>query len=240
MMRWTYYIYTPLDFEEVRRLEDQYSQEFERFLSDNPEIGDYNEGTGMVFVSKNVPSLEEVKQTNAEFEIELADSLLGRLRGCRSVIEIENPLPPDASRLQVSTLRFLLEKAGSGIMDWGDHQLQPCEDALAKINQMRSFGVMGETKVTLQDAFSLPDAFEARANRIMHLFQMAEADAELAVDIQKLIARQPTLVQQYMAYLFRNGPVSDKDAAKALGVTRDKLSPLLDSLDERLDILSEI
>ena len=134
MKGWTFNIYSPLTLQEARALEDKYSKAFERFLVDHPEILNFNESTGMVFSSANVPKVDAVVEVNKEFEVTIPPGVLERLAACRSVIEIENPERPEKSRLQVSTLAFLLENVGNAVMDWGDFQLQLSETALKTLS----------------------------------------------------------------------------------------------------------
>lgn len=240
-MGWTYYIYTPLTIEEIQKLEAQYSESFSEFLSQHPELAESEESTGMVFVGGAVPSVDEVVTANSEFEMEVAPTILDRLKKCRTVIEIEDPVSPESSRLQVTTLRFLLERAKESVMDWGDYQLQLGEKALAKIKRLESFGIMGEarpkTQAKPEGSKELPGEF--RAKRIVHLYQLAEENHELAIDLQKLIQRQAEVIQRYMAHLFANGPVGDAEAAKGMGIDLKMLLLHIDKLEKALQELVE-
>jgi hypothetical protein len=244
-MAWTYYIYTTLSLTQARALEDQYSKDFDRFLDENPEIANSDEGTGMVFVSTNVPSPDAVDSVNKEFGLPTPSSLLERLAECHSVIEIENPFPPDSSRLQVSTLMYLLELTGTCVMDWGDFQLQSGEKALLQMKQMENFGPISrrdDLKVAEEKKTAPKKTAEGeiRATRIVDLFHMAEESHDLAIDLQRLISRQPELSQKYLAHLFSHGPVGDAEAASALGVELKTLAPLLKELESRVDQLVDL
>lgn len=243
-MAWTYYIYSPLSIDEAKALEDQYSKDFDHFLQENPEIANSDEGTGMVFVSSDVPTPDAIECVNAEFEITTPPALLKRLATCLSVIEIENPFPPDSSRLQVSTLMYLLEHAGKSVMDWGDYQLQAGEKALSQMEGMDNFGPIARKPVSKvidkllgKDLFKKKSDGELRADRIVDLFHMAEESHDLAIDLQRLISRQPELSQKYLAHLFSHGSMGDAEAASALGVELKALAPLLKELEARVDQL---
>jgi hypothetical protein len=242
-MAWTYYIYSPLSLSQVKSLEDAYSKEFDRFLELNPEIANSDEGTGMVFVSSNVPEPEVICQVNAGFDLPTPATLLKRISNCHSVIEIENPFPPESSRLQVSTLVYLLEAAGEAVMDWGDYQLQSSEKALARLKQMENLGSIATRPApkerNIKKATKKNSDGETRAVRIVELFHMAEQNHDLLIDLQRLISRQPELSQKYLAHLFSHGPVGDAEAASALGVELRSLAPMLKDLETRIDQLVE-
>ncbi len=240
-MAWTYYIYTALTIEQIQQLENRYSEAFSNFLEKHPELADSDESTGMVFVGASVPDVEEVVDSNALFDIKVPQAILDRLGKCRSVIEIENPVSPESSRLQVTTLQFLLEQAKDAVMDWGDYQLQLSEKALAKIKSLESFGEMGGVAAKPETASApMKEApGEYRAKHIVHLFHMAEENRDLAIDLQKMIARQPEVIQRYMAHLFGHGPQSDKEAAKGMGIDLKHLSPLLPELERALKSIIE-
>ncbi len=235
-MAWTYYIYSSLTVERIQELESKYSEAFSNFLEKHPELADTDESTGMVFVGSLVPSVDEVVAANAEFEISIHSTILDRLKDCRSVIEIENPVSPESSRLQVTTLRFLLENSDKAIMDWGDYQLQLSEKALAKIKGLDSFGEMGASssgsKAPAAPVKEAPGEF--RAKHIVHLFHMAEENHELAIDLQKMITRQPEPIQKYLAHLFSHGPMGDAEAAKGLAIPAKTLTSLMPALEKAL------
>jgi hypothetical protein len=240
-MAWTYYIYSPLTPQQAREVEDQYAKDFATFLTEHPDIANSDEGTGMVFSGDEVPSPDAVEAVSGEFGLEVSENLAERLSACQSCIEIMNPFPPDASRLQVTTLLYLLEKTGDGIMDWGDYQLQLSDRALKRLGQFESFGPLVAAKKAQSPKTKVkkPEVGEDRATRIVELFHLAEESHDLAIDLKRLISRQPELSQRYMAHLFNHGPLGDVAAAAALGVALETLLPLLKELELRVEHLSE-
>lgn len=81
----------------------------------------------------------DLDATGRYFGVAIPDPVRDRLRACRSWITLELPggSPEDLPRLALAAARQLLEAAGQGAVDWGNHRPELIEDALSRLPPAR-------------------------------------------------------------------------------------------------------
>lgn len=116
---WT--IFSPHPETKLRELEAQYLAQVERYLADHPDCEDtWGEPTG----GGPVPAADDVVREYRAHRLPLADYVLERLSACRSAFYIDRPGDLSIDRLQVSLLRYVLDRIGKGLIMFNDYPLE--------------------------------------------------------------------------------------------------------------------
>lgn len=126
----TWFIYSPLAPQQMRSLEEECDSAIEEYLEEHPDCDDQ---FGEILAGGALPAPEEVRRAYGHYRLPLAPAILDRLGRCRSVMTIDRPGDLDVDALQVSALRFLLERAGEALVMRNDYPLEPAEELLAEI-----------------------------------------------------------------------------------------------------------
>jgi hypothetical protein len=128
MARWL--VYSPLGAAELEKVEASYQLAVARHGETHPGA------TASLGSLQPAPAVPRAAEATAAFRA--ADKpapplVLARLKGCRRGLMIIEPAELETDRAQVSAVRFLLQRLGQGLVDWGDGQLQPTEEALRSL-----------------------------------------------------------------------------------------------------------
>jgi hypothetical protein len=232
----TWSIYTQLSLSEARTLEDEYFRAVEAFLETKKiEPGVYGE----VAAIGSAPSIEEIRRAHKGMEI--PEEIKARIDEAQSTIEIEGAAELAESTVQVSLLRFLLEKAGNAVMDWGDYRLELSEDALESLDDYKSAGEVGSAsakKGGTKTVHRKERPGELRSVDILAVLERSQHDPDLLFDLRRLVSSLPELAQRYLEHIVDEGAVSDADAAKALGVPTETLDPVVESVHKAITRLA--
>ena len=131
-----YVIFTPLSPVEAAELVDLCHQHIEAWYLDHD---DQDERWGELVVGGELPSPGDATAMVCDddgvvmpVDSEKTAVVLARLETVRSAITIERPGGVDTDRIQVSVLRFLLERAGEGLIQLVD-MIEPVEVILGEL-----------------------------------------------------------------------------------------------------------
>ena len=125
MARW--HLYTPLSASELEKVEAEYQQALARASEARPGS---TASVGALAPAPGVPRAAEVTVAFRAADKPAPPLVLARLKGCKRGLTVSEPAELETDRAQVSAIRFLLQRLGQGVVDWGDGQLQPTEEAL--------------------------------------------------------------------------------------------------------------
>jgi len=195
-----------------------------------------------VRAASRVPDRAEVLAEYRRYQLELPERVLHRLHACRSSLVIEDPGDLAESPLQVSLLRFLLERVGHGLIMFGDYPLEPTEQVLEELRTRhgapgfdeRPGAARGHRESRAQRETPHAPPTEVRAVRILELLKSAESSVELAIDVRDILSRASPLARRYAALIYEEGAIDDLKASRLLGVSADELEPEARALDARL------
>ncbi len=135
---WSWYLYTTLPPREALRVDAEYLTALEQYLAEHDDDDELAQaGAG----GPPPPKPDDVATYRARFREELDPAILARLAECRATISFDYVRGEATdSPLQVSVLRFFLERLGPCVFDWGDLSLELGEVALARLSQAKSCG----------------------------------------------------------------------------------------------------
>ena len=117
----TWRIFSPLSETELRAVADECVAHVEAYLDEHPECDDR---WAEPVAGGDVPTVADVRATYHKYRLPLPDAIVDRLSKCRAALLLDKPGELDADQLQVSILKFLLERIGKGLILWNDHPLE--------------------------------------------------------------------------------------------------------------------
>ena len=185
------------------------------------------EAARMVWLDDDRPAPESSDKTRQVL------TLLGNVR---SSLTIAEPGDIAVDLLQVSILRFLLERAGTGLICMSD-SLEPAELILDELRDLP--GAPGFDEIEGARITRNPERFEEesnpRAERIHELMWRAHDNPILGVDIRSVLKQAPELAQSYAMWLVQKGPTTDASAAAGLKVKVADLAAVAEALHHALE-----
>jgi hypothetical protein len=110
----------------------------------------------------SLPFLEELRGPGTYYAVQIPPAIRDRLLTCRSGFELEIANDGTMTRLAESAIRFLLERGGSGCVDWGHHRPVLGEEALGRV---RAWLAIGSRAASAKLAAQAPDAALLRARQ---------------------------------------------------------------------------
>ncbi|AKT36114.1 hypothetical protein [Chondromyces crocatus] len=236
----TWWIYSPLAPEAMRALEDECERVLEAYLEAHRDSEDeYAE----VLASSKLPTLDELEALYRRSRKSIPASVTARFEACRSMMILERPGDLDVDAVQVSMLRFLLEKTGEALVLFNDGALETSEEVLRDLARKRGAAdfllekpaaparppARRGVKATGDDASG-----EARAGRVEQMLSAARVNPELSIDVVEVLRKTPDLGRRYAALLIEEGAMSDASAAETLGVDRSEVGAVAAKLEVAL------
>lgn len=126
-------VYSPLSPSELEQVENTCLEHIAGFYEEHDDAG---EQWGAIALGGEVPSADEAtalaRLPDDSGPSPRTRTILSRLETIRSAITIERPGDLDVDRMQVSILRFLVARAGAGLVRLGD-RLDTSEAVLAEL-----------------------------------------------------------------------------------------------------------
>ena len=114
----TWQILSPLTPREMLDLEAECNRVVTDYLDDHPDCDDT---WGELGAGGALPTQPEVVSAYQRYRLALPDVILEKLAACRSSMRIDRPGDLSVDRLQVSVLRYLVERAGDGLVLFNDY-----------------------------------------------------------------------------------------------------------------------
>jgi hypothetical protein len=236
----TWLLLSPFTSKKMLALKQECEAVVKEYRDAHPDLADT---CGELAVGTDVPTPDEVEAAHDERDLPLSDAVLKRLARCRTSLTIDEPGDLEVDRLQLSVLRFLLERLGKGLVKLEDYPLETSDEVLERLKEQRGApGFDGDEDEEVEDDDEV--AHKAivgleRATRILAVFKATDRNVDLAIDVRRAFGRISELARRYGALIYEEGPVSDSQAAKALGVSADDLVAAAVSLDEALRHIRE-
>ena len=256
----TWTIYSPLAPQRMRSLEEECDQAVEEYLEEHPDCDDQ---CGEVLADGQLPDADEVTRGHERYRLPLPAAILERLAGCRSAMTIDRPGDLDGDPLQVSVLRFLLERAGEALVMLNDYPLRRSEELLAEIAQKPgAAGFLDDDDDERGDEADEADEADEedeprsapprssrqgglgglaamaggqeRAARLEQILNSARDNPELSIEVIEVLRKTPDLGRRYAALLMEEGAMPDAMAARSLNAPRDEITAAADALDRAL------
>jgi hypothetical protein len=231
----TYLLLSPLTEQEMLDLEYACGDALDAWFDENPEAeNDYGE----METTESVVSLDEVKQGYKKKKLELDGATVERLASCESGFTIEDPGEISGEGgLQVSILRFLLERAGAGLISLGEYPLEKTEDVLERLRGVPGVeGFAEESAEPKRRRLAQPskEDGQARAERVLRILESAMKNVNQAIDVKNALHRASESARHYGALLLEEGAMKDVQAAEKLGMDLVALVEAADELDRGL------
>lgn len=230
----TYSILSTLEPRALLELEQSAIRAVEEYLEEHPECEDE---WGEMGAGGAIPGADEVREAYAKYGKVLDADVLERLARCRSVFSIDHPGDIDTvGGLQVSILRFLLERAGESLVLLNDYPFETGEVLLGRLALKPAAKGFGGEVLRKRRPVARRDAKpgEVRAVRLLRVLERAVSDVRVAIDVKEALRRVGPMARNYGAVLLEEGAVPDARAAKALGVTQAELAAAADELERAL------
>lgn len=234
----TFFVFSPLHPKEMIALSDSVVTAVEDYLEEHPDCED---DWGEMSAGGRIPTADEVRDAYARFRIALEGSVLDRLERCRSAFTIDHPGDIDAvGGLQVSLLRFVLERAGDALVLLNDYPLETSEELLAKLKKRphaKGFAASAAPAKTPRRRAAAPrDAMagELRAVRVLRTLEAALNDVRVAIDVKEALRRVSEAARTYGALLLEEGAMSDGKAAEALRIPEAEVTRAAEELEAAL------
>jgi hypothetical protein len=230
----TYSIFSPLAPREMLELEQECTRAVEQYLEDHPDCDDE---WGEMQAGGSIPRAEEVRTEYARLGLVLDADVLERLSRCGSVFSIDRPGDIETmGGLQVSILRYVLQRTGEGLVLLNDYPFEPSEALLSKLRARRGASGFGVTSAPKRRRALRREAKpgELRALRVLQVLERAVGDVRVAIDVKQGLRSVGELARNYAALLLEEGAQPDLRAAKALGVSRSELESAADELERAL------
>ena len=168
---------------------------------------------------------------------DMVEDVLERLARCQSVLGIDHPGDIDVDGgLQVSILRYLLERAGESLVLLNDYPFEKGEALLQRLAKQRGAKGFGAAPPPKRRPVAHRDAKqgEVRALRVLNMLERAVNDVRVAIDVKAALHAVSETARTYGALLLEEGAVTDAKAAKTLGVSQADLTAAADELDRAL------
>ena len=235
--------FSPLSQEELEDVVVSCSAELDAYRVEHPNLADV---TGALAMGGTVPSLQEARKAHQEYEEPFPDSLAKKLGKIQSAATISEPGDLENSPLQVSIVKYLVDRIDDGLVLLIDYPLLTIGDC---IEELQSYKARDDFEPPEDDG---PDPLAAlfgaarggkakpkksRAERILDMLEKARSDSELAMDAQSVLRRVSETARAYGAALFEFGALEDAVAADKLGVPVDVV---IKAADELADALSQV
>jgi hypothetical protein len=236
-MAFTWFIYSPKTQKEMLEIQDELQRELEIWVEEQGDEGaeELSDTCGEVGPGGRIPSREEVIRSNGSFGRAIDPKALARLEKCRASIEIDRVRGGATEHpLQVAVLRFLLERTGESIIDWGEHTLETSEKAAARLAKARSRKLGSPTPVAKPVRVRKEKKGEVRSVRIVDALERCASDADLRIDLRRLADATTPLQRKYLELLRNSGAMDDAKAATLLKTDIAKVEAELDALEEKL------
>ena len=236
---------SPLSPEELEDVVVSCTAEVEAYRARHPTVADK---TGELVLGGSVPSVDEARAAHESYEEPFPDALAVKLGKIRSVCTIREPGDLESSPLQVSVVRYLVDRIDDGLVLLIDYPLLTiagCIEELGGYKARADFEpAEDEGPDPLAALFGGGRAKKAapkktRAEKILDMLERARADSELALDAQKVLRRVSETARAYGAALFEFGPIDEARAAAQLGVSEDAVIVAADELADALALLFE-
>jgi hypothetical protein len=230
----TYSILSTLAPKAMLELEQACVRIVEAYLEEHPECEDE---WGEMGAGGTIPPAAEVRDAYARRGLLLEDDLLERLERCASVFSIDRPGDIDAvGGLQVSILRFVLERAGDSLVLLNDYPFEKGEALLSKLKTRRGAKGFGAAAPSRRRSVARRDAKpgEIRAVRVLRILERAVNDVRVAIDVKAALRSVSEVAQNYGALLLEEGAMTDAKAAKALGISLADLISAAEELERAL------
>jgi hypothetical protein len=228
----TYTLFSPLTPKQMLELAALCQHTLEEFLEQHPDCEDE---WGEMSAGGHIPREEEVVLAYSRYALPLDPEVLKRLARCRSTLTIERPGDIDTrGGLQVSILRFLLERIGDGMALLNDYPFESSQQLLARLKKKKAakgFGGEPAPKASKKVARREAKPGEVRALRVLGTLQRAMSDVRVAIDVKGTLHEVSEAARNYGALLLEEGAVTDVKAAKALGMSQAELTAAADELD---------
>jgi hypothetical protein len=218
----------------------------ETYRAQHPNVTDR---TGELVMGGTVPSVDEARAAHESYEEPFPDSLAAKLLKTQSVCTIREPGDLESSPLQVSVVRYLVDRIDDGLVLLIDYPLltiSACIEELATYRARDDFQPLDEDEGPdpLAALFGGGRATKAkakktRAERILDMLEKARSDPELALDAQNVLRRVSETARLYGAALFEFGPIDEGKAADKLGVSKDAVIVAADELADALALIFE-
>jgi hypothetical protein len=237
-MSWSWYVYTARAPSEVIEVECELEAALAAFFEDHDIDDDYAEPAAGGFPP---PRPDDVVAHRAQLREVVSPTLLERLSACRATFSFDHVRSePDESPLQVSILKFCLERLAPCVMDWGDLSLELGEVVLGRLSRMRSRGRLGPAPAPKARPIKrrVEKPGEVRAVRILekldHASEQVDEHPEVALDLRSAIATLSTTAQAYLALLLEEGALADAAAQKRLGLDGDAFVAAIAEVEKAL------
>jgi hypothetical protein len=220
---WSWYLYTTRSPQDVVRVDAEYQAAIDEYLSNHDVDDEYAEaGAG----GSPPPRPDDVAAAIADRRENLAPAIRARLLECRATVSFDY-VRGDAteSPLQVSALRFWLERLEPCVFDWGDLSLELGEIALQKLARAKSRGHLGgrapvaKPKKPVKTRTAKPGELRAIA-LVKELTRLAN-DHDARVDLSRALAKLSVDAQRYVQLIIEDGACADAAAARSLDLSPD-------------------
>ena len=228
----TWRILSPVSARDMLEVERECERALEDYLGRHPEAG---KRWGEFTSGGALPVRGDVEREYRRLNLRLPPPVRERLESCRSVMSIDGPADLRSSPLQVSLLRFILARAGEGLMIFNDYPFEETEAVLEGLRSRRGapdFPEEPRKERPRRAGGERPP--EVRGLHILEVVRHAETNMELAVDLRDALSRLPPLSRRYLALLYEEGMVDDLKASRLLGVKPEELDPAIELLDRAL------
>lgn len=234
-MSWTWFVYTQLPAKGLLEIEEELERALTEWVEERGDEASEEllETCGQVGPGGPVPPVDDVVATNARFGRRVDPEVLERLATCRSSLAIDRIRGSGLEHpLQVSVLKFILDRTGDSLVDWGDHQIALAERALEDLGKYRARR-FGETPTALRKATRTRKERpgELRSVRIWNAIQHCADDPDSSIDLSRARSAMTKIQSAYLELLAANGAMDDRQAASALGVSPSELDGELDALE---------
>jgi hypothetical protein len=234
----TFYVLSPLEPKEMIAVEQAAISAVETYLAEHPDCEDE---WGEMSAGGYLPTEEEARAAYAKYRLPLDASVLARLARCRSCFTIDRPGDIDGvDDLQVSLLRFVLERTGEGLVLLNDYPFETSEALLAKLKrrpQAKGFAAIVEpAKASPRRPVARrhAKAGELRAVRVLRTLEAALNDVRVSIDVKEALRRVSEGARNYGALLLEEGALSDAKAAAALRVPEAEVARAAEELESAL------
>lgn len=169
-MSGTITLLSPLTQDEMIDLELACGKALDDWFVEHP---DEDDDTGEMGAMGSIPSLEEVSKAYGDASLELPKDVEKRLAACRSAFTIDNPGDFETTGgLQVSVLRFLLQRVGKSLVLVDDYPFETSEGMLKQLESVPAVEDFGEEPAAApkkrRAAPRIGDDGQARAERVAH------------------------------------------------------------------------
>jgi hypothetical protein len=239
--------FSPLSPDELEDVVLSCTAEIEAYRARHPTIADR---TGELTMGGTVPTVDEARAAHESYEEPFTDALAKKLAKIRSACTVTEPGDLELSPLQVSVVRYLVDRIDDGLALLIDY---PLLTIAACIDELKGYKARDDFQPLDEDEGPDPLAAlfggsrakksspknKSRSEKILDMLEKARADSELALDAQKVLRRVSENARAYGAALFEFGPIDEAKAAAKLGLPEDAVIAAADELADALSLLFE-